>query len=386
MFGMQSKQEVQSLENENKSLRERIASLEAENLALQETKEDETNALSAEVKQHQTRNELSKLLLNSSSLVDQIRQELASASAALIGHRDTFQASQALFDQIMSLLALTITSTSTINKDTSQAADSVSNLKEVTTGINQFVTMIKGISDQTNLLALNAAIEAARAGEQGRGFAVVADEVRTLAQRSAEATNEISALIDQVNQQVDDVIVGIDNVSDKSQEIDTNTSSIESTANQIVTMSQGMFSVIDYTTADSFIQTVKMDHVVWKLEIYKCLMGFSNKTERDFSDHTDCRLGKWYSEGEGRQKYNKHKAFIALEKPHGDVHSLGLSALNWMDKGDTEKVLEMLIDMESASTQVVNLLTEISESVSNSIVKCDDLAKVEDRELQAASA
>ena len=321
MFGMQSKQEVQNLERGNKSLWERLTSLESENFPLHGKHEAASVALSEEVQQHHTRNELSKLLLGLSTLVDQIRQELASASTTLSGHRDTFLASHELFDQIISLLALTITSTSTINKDTSQAADSVGNLKEVTTGINQFVAMIKDISDQTNLLALNAAIEAARAGEQGRGFAVVADEVRTLAQRSAEATNEISALIDQVNQQVDDVIVGIDNVSDKSQEIDTNTSSIENTANRIVTLSQGMFSVINHTTAEAFLQTVKMDHVVWKLEIYKSLMGFSVKSGKDITSHTDCRLGRWYYEGAGAKNYNRNRAFTALKKPHAEVHS-----------------------------------------------------------------
>jgi hypothetical protein len=196
--------------------------------------------------------------------------------------------------------------------------------------------------------------------------------VRTLAQRSAEATNEISALIDQVNQQVDDVIVGIDNVSDKSQEIDTNTSSIESTANRIVSLSQSMFSVIDHTSGDAFLQTVKMDHIVWKLEIYKRLMGFSTKTSDDFTHHTGCRLGKWYYEGEGAKNYNKNSAFIALEHPHAEIHTLGLSALSWMEKGDTDKVLAMLVGMEAASTQVVNLLSEISESASIHVVKLDE--------------
>jgi len=87
-----------------------------------------------------------------------------------------------------------------------KASKVIVRLDEKSNGVGTVLDVIKGLAEQTNLLALNAAIEAARAGEQGRGFAVVADEVRTLATRSHEATEEIENIVDQLQKEAKDAV------------------------------------------------------------------------------------------------------------------------------------------------------------------------------------
>jgi methyl-accepting chemotaxis protein len=121
----------------------------------------------------------------------EIASNAQEAASTITSVNQKAQQGQAIFNQT-SLDVLELAKTISSSKQLSDQ------LAKYSSNIEQVLLVISGIAEQTNLLALNAAIEAARAGEQGRGFAVVADEVRTLASRTQESTTEIKTMVEQI--------------------------------------------------------------------------------------------------------------------------------------------------------------------------------------------
>ena len=162
------------------------------------------------VLQLKDQSELYGLMIDGAKTISAIRDGVANSFTALKSEKEHLNESVATFDQIHVLISSIASSLKTIKMQNSEAAVSIDTLSERGQAIEQFVTQIQNISDQTNLLALNAAIEAARAGEQGRGFAVVADEVKQLASRTTEATSEVESAILSIQTEVDAAVNAMD--------------------------------------------------------------------------------------------------------------------------------------------------------------------------------